>query len=448
MTDEIHEEELDDLEEDEATQDESVSTEEVTTGKRKIYTDKSDPPISSLFDRFQSGDLVLDPSFQRRKVWDDSQSSKLIESLLLEVPLPVFYLAEGPDGEQEVIDGQQRLTAFFRFLSNDFVLKSLKVLPALNGKNFKDLDKANQRLVKNSSIRTILFKKESDHNLRFDIFERLNTGAVPLNRQELRNCIYRGPYNRLLIELASDPDFMWLMGLKGPEKRMKDVEYVLRFAAFYHATYLNYKSPIARFLDDDAAAFQNASVEEQQKLRNAFKTAVSLIKSLLGKNAFRRFYRGNEEDPSGHWELQKFNASLYDVLMWSFATKDKNQVMANLDSIREALIVLMTENESFIEAIELGTSSVKMVTKRFDLFRDVLDKILASTKKQERCFSKELKLKLYQANSQCQICKQDIVDIDDAAVDHINQYWLGGQTIESNARLTHRFCNWSRSKND
>lgn len=443
-----HDEELDDLMEDEATQQERESSDDLGVEKRKIFTDKSDPPIGALCVRYEAGDLVLDPLFQRRKVWEDSRSSRLIESLILEVPLPIFYLAEGTDGKEEVIDGQQRLSAFFRFLHNDYSLKGLKALPQLNGKYFKDLDKPTQKLVRDSSIRTIVFKKESDENLRFEIFERLNTGAVPLNRQELRNCVYRGPYNQLLVALAADPDYMWLMGLKGPEKRMKDVEYVLRFAAFHHATYLKYKPPIARFLDEDMRNFRNADDREQEELRSAFKKAVTLVRSLLGQNAFRRFYRGTEQTPNGRWEPKQFNASLYDILMWSFADKDKNQVMANLDAIREALIVLMTEDESFVEAIELSTSSFRMVKTRFDTWRHCLDAILDTSSKQPRTFSRALKQSLYDVNKTCAICSQSIADVDDAAVDHIKQYWLGGKTELENARLAHRYCNWSRPRKE
>ncbi len=93
----------------------------------------------------------------------------------------------------------------------------MKALPELNGKRYRDLEKPRQKLIRNSSVRTITFKRESGANLRFEIFERLNTGAVPLNRQGLRNCIYRGPYNQFLIQLSADPDYMWLMGLKQAE---------------------------------------------------------------------------------------------------------------------------------------------------------------------------------------------------------------------------------------
>jgi hypothetical protein len=442
--------ELDEIVEDEATQLEESTEYAEDSGleRRKIFTDKSDPPIGALHMRFKSGDLVLDPLFQRREVWEDARSAKLIESLMLEVPLPMFYLAEGSDGKEEVIDGQQRLKACFRFLDNEYPLKGLRALPDLNGKHFRDLDKPMQKLVRDSAIRTIVFKKESDDNLRFEIFERLNTGAVPLNRQELRNCVYRGPYNKLLTSMAADPDYMWLMGLKAPEKRMRDVEYVLRFSAFHHSTYLKYKPPIARFLDEDMRKHQQATKEQQEELRTAFKTAVTLVRSLLGANAFRRFYRGSEGDRNGRWEPKKFNASLYDVLMVSFADKDKNQVMANLDAIREAFIVLMTEDPAFVEAIELSTSSVHMVTARFDIWRKTLDAILGASPKHPRGFSRALKLELYKSDPTCGLCGQGIADIDDSAIDHVEQYWLGGKTIPENARLSHRYCNWSRSRKE
>jgi uncharacterized protein DUF262/HNH endonuclease len=441
---------LEELVEDEATQEESVvdSSSDPGLERRKIFTDKSDPPISALHMRYNAGDLVLDPIFQRRKVWEDARSSRLIESLILEVPLPVFYFAEEMDGKEEVIDGQQRLNAFFRFLNNDYALSGLRAMPHLNGKHFRELDKPTQKLVRDSSVRTIVFKKESDENLRFEIFERLNTGAVPLNRQELRNCVYRGPYNELLISLAGETDYMWLMGLKGPERRMRDVEYVLRFAAFHHATYLKYKPPIARFLDEDMREYRNADSREQEELRGAFKTAVSLVRSLLGEHAFRRFYRGDEKNPDGRWEPKKFNASLFDVLMCLFADKDKNQVMANLDAIREALIVLMTNDQAFIDSIELSTSAFRMVTTRFDLWRQALDAILGKHTKQPRIFSRVLKQALHEKSPTCGICNQFISHIDDAAVDHVEQYWLGGKTIPDNARLTHRYCNWSRARKE
>ena len=422
--------------------------EEPSTTRRRIFTDKLDPPIKSLLDKYKGGDLILDPIFQRRPVWDLTHSSRLVESVILEVPLPVFYFAESQDGSEEVIDGQQRLRALFNYLDNNYSLTGLKAIPNLNGKHFKDLDKPTQKLIAGYSIRTVTFKKESDENLRFEIFERLNTGAMPLNDQELRNCIYRGKYNNLLIELSSDPDFMAIMGLKAPEKRMKDVEYTLRFSAFYHATYLNYKPSMARFLNEDMLHYQNIMNNDAIQLRTAFKTSVTLIRSLLGENAFRRYYRGDDKNKNGYWEQKRFNASLFDVLTWGFTKYDKNLVMANLDAVREAWIALMTDDPIFIESIELGTSSLKRVTYRFDAWRQALGAVLISSTVQPRCFTRSFKEQLYTANPVCNYCNQHISEVDDAAVDHVEQYWLGGKTIESNARLTHRYCNWARPKSD
>lgn len=419
---------------------------------RKIYTDKSDPEVESLYGKYKRGRLILQPDFQRHFVWDTGKSSRLIESALLDIPLPVIYLSEENDGRENVIDGQQRLTAFFSFMDGkfpngkDFKLTGLKVFTDLKKKPFKDLDEELQDKIRYCTIRTITFKKESDFDLKFEIFERLNTGAVSLNDQELRNCIYRGPYNNLLKELAQDQDFMYLLGLKASENRMKDIEFVLRFAAFYHSTYLNYKPPIRRFLNADMEKYQSIKDKEITELRTAFKNAVSIIKSLLDTHAFKRFYKGNEKDTNGFWEPKKFNASLYDILMYSFAREDKNKVYQNLDSIREALIDLMTNDQEFIDSIELSTSSIQAVTKRFDKWRLALQDIVGIAQKEPRCFSMKLKEELYKNDSTCTICNQKINNIDDTNIDHIEQYWKGGKTIPENARLTHRYCNQARSR--
>ena len=318
----------------------------------------------------------------------------------------------------------------------------------LNKKTFKEIDEGHQDKIKYCKLRTITFKKESDTDLRFEIFERLNTGAVSLNDQELRNCVYRGPYNDLLKNLSKDRDFMYLLNLKAPEKRMRDVELVLRFAAFYHSTYLNYKPPIKKFLNTDMEKYQNIDEKDRTELNSAFKNTVTIIKSLLDKHAFKRFYKGTDKNPNGYWEPKKFNASLYDILMYSFAREEKNKVYQNLDSIREALIDLMTNDQEFVDSIELSTSSVQAVTKRFDKWRLTLQDIIGIAQKEPRCFSLKLKEELYKNDSTCAICGQKIQNIDDAAIDHIEQYWKGGKTIPENARLTHRYCNWARPRQE
>jgi len=135
-------------------------------------------------------------------------------------------------------------------------------------------------------------------------------------------------------------------------------------------------------------------------------------------------------------------------MMYSYAREDKNVVYQNLDSIREGLIYLMTENTDFIDSIELSTSSVQAVTRRFDIWRQTLQDIIGIARREPRCFSRQIKESLFAEDSTCAICNQKILNIDDAAVDHIKQYWTGGRTIPENARLAHRFCNWSRPRTD
>lgn len=305
-------------------------------GRDKIFTDQGDPEITSLYDKWKRGKLIIQPDFQRQFVWDSKKASRLIESAFLDIPLPVVYISQEKDGNDYVIDGQQRLTSFFSFIDTtlpngrDFKLSGLKVFPELNRKKFNELPEEYQDKVRYCRIRTITFRKESDPELKFEIFERLNTGSVSLNDQELRNCIYRGQYNLLLRELATDPEFMSLMGYTKPDKRMKDVEFVLRFAAFYHQSYLNYRSPMRTFLNFEMEQRQFISDTEATRLKTAFKNSTSIINSLLGQHAFKRYYKGTDSNPNGHWEPNTFNASLYDILMYSFAKEDKNWVFKTL----------------------------------------------------------------------------------------------------------------------
>lgn len=425
----------------------------ITYSKRAIRTQSADPEIDSLYNRWKRGRLILQPFFQRQYVWDRPKASRLIESALLAIPLPIIYLAQEEDGRESVIDGQQRLTSFFAFVDGmfpsgePFRLSSLKVLRELDRKTFAELDETMQDRIRNCAIRAVTIMNDSDPELKFEIFTRLNTGSVPLNDMELRNCVFYGSYMDLLKELAEDDDFKQIVGFKGPDTRMRDIELVLRFAAFYHANYLRYRSPMKKFLNDDMNRYRNISREDTEALRRAFKNAVQIIKSLFGDKAFRRFNLGTEHSPIGTWETKRFNASLYDALMGDFASRDKNQVFAALDVLREGLIDLMTTNQEFIDAILLGTSQVQRVVKRFDLTRHRVDEILSAYPQQPRLFTAQFKQRLFDADPTCQICGQRIQQIDDAAVDHIEQYWRGGPTTEQNGRLAHRYCNMARPRN-
>ena len=426
----------------------------LSSSKCEVVSQPGDESVEFLHKAASRGKLLLQPSFQRLYVWDRQKATRLIESALMGIPLPVVYFAEEDDGRRSVIDGQQRLTSFFSFIDGKFPngqcfkLGKMQFFPKCNDLSFRELPEELQDRVSECCMRTITFKKGSDVNLKYNVFERLNTGSVSLNDQELRNCIFRGPYNDLLKELSQDGDFRTVVGLDAEERRMRDVELVLRYCAFLNIGYTNYKAPIKRFLNEEAEERRNVSQEKAAEIRKCFKNSVSLVKSLLGKDVFHRFLPGDEENPNGRWESKVFNVALYDILMVCFARLDKNQVMRNLDAIREAYVDMQTNDVEFMEWLRVATSTPKSVSYRFDAWRKRLSQILDRDPKQKRCFSRKFKEKLFEADPTCAICHQRIQSVDDAAVDHVEQYWTGGKTIPENARLAHRYCNCARSKSD
>ena len=423
------------------------------SGRKKIDFSGKDSDIEGLYRQYQKGRLLIQPDYQRKYVWDAKKASLLIESILMNIPIPIVYLAATKDEKINVIDGQQRLTSIFSFLSGnypdgkEFKLTGLQVLTDLKGKSFKDLDESTQNKICDYSIRTITFSADSDPDLQYEIFTRLNTGSVALNTQELRNCVYRGEFNEFIKELATDKDFLKLLSLDAPHKRMIDVELVLRFIAFYKNTYINYKPPIKAFLNYTMRT--NANIDEQGKkeIKEAFKRAVTNLTSLLGEKSFRRF-KTQSDTNEGIWEKSRLNVALFDILMDSMARIDTTILMRHLDAIREAYIDLMVSNQEFIDSITINTSDTPGVTKRFEIWRKTLNDIIKDDKVNDRCFTKAFKQKLFDKDPTCAICHQNINSIDDSAVDHIEQYWMGGKTIPENARLTHRYCNLCRSRKE
>ncbi len=421
---------------------------------RSIHTTSADAQVDSLYGRYRKGRLNIQPSYQRHYVWDAKKASLLIESILLGIPIPIIYLAEDQDNHVNVIDGQQRLTSLFSFIDGKlpngkvFKLTGLNVFTDLKGKTFQDLSDAQQSTIEEYPLRTITFTKDSDPELQYEIFSRLNTGSVALNDQELRNCIYRGPFNDMIKELAEYDEFRKLLGLKAAHPRMKDVELVLRFLSFYKKTYINYASPSKSFLNDMMRENRMMPELDRKKLREIFKRAVLNTRALFGDNAFRRFYMGNEDEKEGYWDTKIFNVSLFEVTMDSMARIEPNVLMRHLDALREALITLMSTDAEFMLSISRASADKAQVTYRFKKWNDVVDSIIKDDKASARCFSYELKKRLFDANPVCAICGQQITCIDDAAVDHIEQYWNGGKTDPENARLTHRYCNCARDKYD
>ena len=221
---------------------------EVPVKDRRVYTQPYDLVVDSLLDQIKGGTIFLRPiserpSFQRRYVWSNQLASRLIESILLNIPVPPCYLSQNEDFELDVIDGQQRLFSIYRFLENQFALTGLGVLEDLIGKRFHQLPQKIQRQLKTYTLRLVAITNESHPEIKFDVFQRLNTNTVPLNAQELRNCVYRGKLNDLLQDAVDYAPWLKILGKRSADKRMRDEELVLRFFGFYIHGLESYRTP-------------------------------------------------------------------------------------------------------------------------------------------------------------------------------------------------------------
>ena len=421
----------------------------VPSEERNIIWQAKDFSIRELRDLEDEGTLNLSPSYQRNFVTDTKSASKMIESLLMDMPIPVIYLAEEKDGTYSVIDGKQRLTTFIYFLkgvypspdNKKFVLRGLKVLDELNGKCFAELDKKHQQKIKTSTLHIIIIKKESNEDIKFEIFERLNTGSVKLNQEEIRNSVYRGSYMELLAELEKDPILCKIVDKPNLQKRMIYRGYIHRFIVLTEKTYLNY-SEGKQFMNREMRENRNITKQKQDEYRKRFKKAIEMSYSVFGNRTFKRFVVGDRGDINGKW-MNIINLCLFDIIMCGFARYEKHQIIPKADTIREALIHLMTNDEKFIRSIEMRTHERASMHVRFKIWYDVLDSIIDNTTN-KRYFPQSLREQIYSQNNTCSICSQKIMTIDDAEIDHIIPFSMGGSTTIENAQITHRYCNRSK----
>jgi uncharacterized protein with ParB-like and HNH nuclease domain len=185
----------------------------VPLNERRLQTETYDFTIATIENLLRESKIVV-PEFQRRYVWNRSQASRLIESLIIQCPIPVIYLDQEDDGTLKAIDGNQRLWAIRLFLENNFKLTGLKAFPDLNGFLFRQHDPRFQVHIHNRTIRCITILKETHPQIKFDVFERLNTGAVQLTPQELRHGLYHGRLMEQLDELGEYEPWQRLSGIK------------------------------------------------------------------------------------------------------------------------------------------------------------------------------------------------------------------------------------------
>ncbi len=409
----------------------------------KISLEKNDRSLAELNRWYTTGRIIVDPEWQRNYVWDNSRASKLIESFLIELPVPVIYLAQNLESKYEVIDGLQRLTSTFKFFSNEFSLSGLEIRQELNGKYFRDLEGPVQLKLEDTTLRTFELSNTTPKDLMFLIFERLNTGGKALNDMEIRNCMYRGALNDLIKDLSKNNDFIACINQKNIDKRMADRALVLRFLAFYNMTYLKAKKGLKPFLNDFLETYKNASQQKLREFEGAFSKAVKASLTVFGEKAFR--LRKTSEKGAGEW-APKINASVFQVIAVSFCDYDLGQITRASDAIYEEYCDLIASDERWVQAVSNRTSHYSNVEYAFETWRARLKEAVKDfpANDKQRCFSRSLKEELFSQNNSCSICGNKIVSLNDSALDHDVHYWRGGKTVPENARLAHRLCNFKR----
>lgn len=335
--------------------------------KRRLNTETYDFTVSTLIDYLTNNHIVI-PEFQRGYVWNRAQASRLIESLIINCPIPVIFLSQNPDETLAVIDGNQRLNSIKLFVSDEFDLRGLTAYPELEGYKFSELDPRFQRHIQNRTVRCIVILKDTHPQIKFDVFERLNTGSVKLNSHELRHGVHSGPLMDMLERLGNGKLFRDLTSNKS-DKRMKTDELVLRFLSFAD-NWRNYTKPLVSFLNNYSETNRNSNEAKIVELENEFNSTLNKVNSALDKFSFKTYDQSLTN--------AKFNAALFDAQMVSFyelnPSEEKINKLASKNFVKKNQEFI--ENEDFNKYISSGTTDKNSVINRITEYKTFLSKLL------------------------------------------------------------------------
>jgi hypothetical protein len=343
--------------------DESTS-DEFPPSDRQIHTQAYDLSINTLKEQWDD-ELLIIPDFQRDYVWDNAKASRLIESLLLNIPVPVLFFAETDDARYQIVDGHQRVRSIVRFLENEFALSGLRMQGEFKGKRFFQLPVREQRFLRTRVIRAIIIGVDSSDSMKFEVFERLNTGGLALNAQEIRHGINSGPLMVLLGSLARYPAFRWCVGTSKPRKRMVDEELILRFFALRDGL-ARYRAPLLRLLNEYAKTHANASERWQHGKTELFERTMSITHEVMGDTAFRVV------DTTGRPTERVLNRALFEAQALAFSICDEEEARDNAEDLVQELAMLFTD-EAFVDSIRRATGDTTRTLRRIGKTLDAFE---------------------------------------------------------------------------
>ncbi len=329
--------------------------------------------IELLLGKLDRQELDLVPDFKRHAdLWTDAVKSRLIESILIRIPLPVFYIDATNENTWLVIDGSQRLFTLKQFVSDKTLkLIDLEYLHELQGKNYDELERRYQRRILESQVVVYLIERGTPPEFKYNIFKRINTSGTPLSSQELRHALNPGKANQFIAKLADSEEFQQVVNLsESRKKRMEDREFILGFLAFTLTSYKDYQEDSSRdiFLNTTLSKVNEISEEELNQIESNFKKAMLVAFEVFGKNAFRRIAQSKKFLP--------VNKALFETISVIFSQLSDKEIKKIKDK-KEILISQL--NSHFINDKDFGislTQVLKNVKYRFMAIEKLIKEVL------------------------------------------------------------------------
>ncbi len=354
------------------------STEEITKpfNPNEIDVDISTVNLGSLIDQLENDEIDLQPDFQRvTDVWDNVKKSRLIESILLGLPLPSFYFSEDPVSQKlSIIDGLQRICAIRDFVlekENPLKLEGLQFLKNFDGFTFSQLARPEVKRIKSLKITMNTLRKGTPLDVKYIIFQRVNTAGVPLTPQEMRHALNQGPAAIFIKELADMESFKKATNYSVESKRMQDRDFVNRFIAFFIG-YHDYMGDLDMFLNDKMGELNKMTSEQRDDIRVSFDKAMKCCYEIFKKDTFRKRYR--QED-----RRKPISKSVYDTLSVNIAwlsDEERKLLLRNTEAFKAGMIRLFNDKK-FDFSITTGTGKKYNVEQRFTMVKSLIKEIIS-----------------------------------------------------------------------
>ena len=340
---------------------------------QKIKVESKTVLVAQMVARMKHGEMRA-PEFQRKAgIWRARQKSRLVESLLLRIPIPVFYFSADEDDNWALVDGLQRTTAICDFVAGKFALRGLEYLTRYEGKRYGDLARSMQRRIEETSLMANVIQPGTPEEVTFNIFSRINTGGMELTGQEIRHALHQGPVLGFLKDLAESAAFLDATGGSIKDERMADRECVLRFVAFHDRKWEQYRASgdLDRWLGDTMTMINSMDNPERARMKDSFVGAMRLAHDIFGEHAFRKRYAPDDD------RKRPPNKALFEA--WSVGLAQgldrQRELVARRDRLLEGSYELMNDQD-FEAAVSTATATVKKVHLRFSRVEDLIRECL------------------------------------------------------------------------